>query len=220
MQKPKLISFDLCPFVQRSVITLMEKGVDFDIEYIDLANKPDWFLKLSPTGKVPVLQVGSEVLFESAVINEYLDESYAPMMHAPTPLARAKHRAWIEFSGGLMVAHYHLTYGTEEAAFKNARQTLLEGLAKVENVLGQGPYFDGDKLSLVDAAWAPLLLRLATLAKHGLEDFTAHTPKVAAWQKALLARPSTLGSVPEGFEAKYIQRIIDKGAFSAGKLAA
>ncbi len=73
MVKPKLISFKICPYVQRSVITLKEKNVDFDIEYIDLANKPEWFLKISPLGRVPVLQVGEEVLFESAVINEYLD---------------------------------------------------------------------------------------------------------------------------------------------------
>ncbi len=74
-QQPiELISFNLCPFVQRSVITLNKKGIDYKITYIDLADKPDWFLALSPLGKVPVLKHGDEVLFESAVINEYLDE--------------------------------------------------------------------------------------------------------------------------------------------------
>lgn len=71
MTKPTLISFKLCPYVQRSVINLLEKKVDYEIKYIDLANKPEWFLKISPFRRVPVLVVGEDVLFESAVINEY-----------------------------------------------------------------------------------------------------------------------------------------------------
>ena len=68
MNKLTLISHDLCPYVQRAVIALTEKGVAFDKEYVDLANKPDWFKAMSPLGKVPLLKVGDEVIFESAVI--------------------------------------------------------------------------------------------------------------------------------------------------------
>lgn len=57
MTKLTLISFPLCPFVQRAIIALNEKGAEFDVVYIDLANKPDWFQKVSPFGKVPVLKV-------------------------------------------------------------------------------------------------------------------------------------------------------------------
>ena len=84
----KLISFKLCPFVQRSIITLLEKGVGYEIEHIDLSNKPQWFLDISPFGKVPVLVVDDDVvLFESAVINEFLDET-APgrRLHPDDPL--------------------------------------------------------------------------------------------------------------------------------------
>ena len=88
--QPELISFKLCPFVQRSVITLKHKGVPFEVKYIDLENKPDWFLRLSPTGKVPVLKVGDTVLFESAVINEYLNDVNPPSMHPADPLDRAR----------------------------------------------------------------------------------------------------------------------------------
>jgi len=70
---PELISFELCPFVQRSVITLLQKGVDFKINYIDIHDPPEWFQQISPLGKVPVMRVDNTVLFESAVINEYLD---------------------------------------------------------------------------------------------------------------------------------------------------
>jgi glutathionyl-hydroquinone reductase len=77
-QKYHLISSVTCPWVQRSVILLRVKKVDFDVTYINLREKPDWFLKLSPHGKVPVLQVGDEVLFESNAIAEFLDETFEP----------------------------------------------------------------------------------------------------------------------------------------------
>ena len=98
MSKPKLISFKLCPYVQRSVILLKEKGVDYDIEYIDVYDPPEWFLALSPTGKVPILQVEGTVLFESAVISEYIDEVYAPALHPSSSIKKAQNRAWMEFT--------------------------------------------------------------------------------------------------------------------------
>ena len=97
----ELISFDLCPFVQRSVITLLEKNIPFKRTNIDLANKPDWFLQISPLGKVPVLRINGNILFESAVINEYLDEITPPSMHPQDSLQKAVNRAWIEFGSEL-----------------------------------------------------------------------------------------------------------------------
>lgn len=97
MTSLKLVSFDLCPYVQRAAIVLAEKGVPFERITIDLADKPNWFIALSPLGKVPLLQVGDTVLFESAPIVEYLDEVYSPRLHPAAALDRARHRAWIEF---------------------------------------------------------------------------------------------------------------------------
>ena len=98
----KLISHKLCPYVQRAVISLREKGVPFERIDIDLDNKPDWFLKLSPLGKVPVLQVGDKVVFESAVILEYLEETQPNPLHPKDPLTRAEHRAWMEFGSAVL----------------------------------------------------------------------------------------------------------------------
>ena len=70
MAELRLVSHHLCPYVQRAAIALAEKGVPFERINIDLAAKPDWFLKISPLGKVPLLQVGQDVLFESSVICE------------------------------------------------------------------------------------------------------------------------------------------------------
>ena len=78
----KLVSFKTCPWVQRAAIALREKNIDYDIEYIDRNNRPDWFLAISPHSKVPVLRVGGdESLFESCAIAEYLDEAAEPQLH-------------------------------------------------------------------------------------------------------------------------------------------
>jgi glutathione S-transferase len=97
-----LISHNLCPYVQRAAIALLEKDVAFERITIDLSNKPDWFVAISPTGKVPLLRVARDnglkaVLFESTVICEYLEETQGePKLHPSDPLERAGHRAWMD----------------------------------------------------------------------------------------------------------------------------
>jgi glutathione S-transferase len=78
MPRLELVSHALCPYVQRAVIALTEKGIPFTRTVVDLADKPDWFTALSPLGKVPLLKVDGAVLFESAVICDYLDETIEP----------------------------------------------------------------------------------------------------------------------------------------------
>ena len=101
-KKLTLISHLLCPYVQRAAIALAEKGVPFEKIYIDLNAKPDWFLKISPLGKVPLLKVeqddGSEaVLFESSVIAEYIEETEGePRLHPDNALERARHRVGLD----------------------------------------------------------------------------------------------------------------------------
>ena len=102
MQKLTLISHDLCPYVQRAVIALTEKGVPFDKIYVDLASKPEWFTAISPLGKVPLLQIGDEVIFESAVIIDYLEETQPNPLYPQDPLARAKQRAMVEFGSAML----------------------------------------------------------------------------------------------------------------------
>ena len=90
MPKYTLISFKTCPWVQRSAITLREKGVPFEFRHIEADNRPDWFLAISPHKKVPVLRLDDTVsLFESNAINEYLDETIAPRLHPDDPVLRA-----------------------------------------------------------------------------------------------------------------------------------
>src|SRR5581483_3371890 len=107
------------------VIALTEKGIPFERIDIDLANKPDWFLKISPLGKTPVLLVGDHAIFESAVILEYLEETQANPLHPIDALLRAEHRSWIEFGSAVLNDIAGLYSAPDETAFK-AKATQLE----------------------------------------------------------------------------------------------
>ena len=203
--KPHLISFKLCPFVQRSVITLLYKHVDFDITYIDLAEPPQWFNEISPLGKVPVLKINDTVLFESAVINEYLDETTNGGLLPADPLQKALNRAWIEVGSEMILAQYRmLTANTEQGSREN-RDALEKHLQRVEAAFGDGPYFNGSQLSLVDTAHAPIFMRLDIIERHHPLELFRNTPGVAAWAKTLLDLDAVRRSVVGDFETLFIE---------------
>jgi glutathione S-transferase len=215
-----LISFKTCPFVQRAVITLRHKNIDFDITYIDLADPPDWFLELSPLQKVPVLKVDDEVLFESAVINEYLDEITGGELQPREPLARAKNRAWVEFASNMLGNLYMMKMSKDEEHYLRYRGRLEDQLQRVENRLGDGPWFNGNEFSLADTAFAPFF-RQDSVAQGRLSIIdVAHTPKLAAWGERLLALPEVRESVVEDFEDLYIGALEKNGSYNLQQLAA
>lgn len=185
--KPKLVSFKLCPFVQKAVLTLLTKGIDYDIEYIDLENPPEWFSKISPLGKVPVLQVGKHVLFESSVIVEYLDEVYGDSLHPADPIQKAQNRSWMEFGNECLANNFNLIVAPDEAGFNEQREGQLNKLDQLENHLHNQPFFNGVELSLVDLSYIPFFQRLQYVDEvtPGLMDEKRH-PKVNQWARNLL----------------------------------
>jgi len=210
----RLISFNLCPYVQRSVIALEEKGAAYQIEYIDLSNKPQWFLALSPLGKVPVLQVGDEVIFESAVISEFIDETAGGRrLHPDEPLRRAQNRSWIEFTSNALVAAYKLQMAPDEAAAMDRAGTVRDLLARFEAQLGPGPFFNGSDFALVDAAAAPLLQRL-TFCEGFCSDLHLFDGlgKVVRWRDALLARPSVQRSTISDLREVFSEYLAGRGS--------
>jgi len=196
----KLISHKLCPYVQRAVIALTEKGVPFERIDIDLANKPDWFLKISPLGKVPVLTVatdrGEVALFESNVICEYIEETQAgAKLHPQDALQRAEHRAWMEFGSAILGDLWGLETTTDAAIFESKRQAVAAKFARVEEALGSGPFFAGKNFSLVDAVFAPIFRYFDVFDRLIDLSIFADTPKVRAWRKQLAQRPSVRAAV-------------------------
>src|SRR5215475_10964399 len=204
----KLISHRLCPYVQRAVIALTEKGVPFERIDIDLANKPDWFLKISPLGKTPVLVVGDKAIFESAVILEYLEETQARALHPADALLRAEHRGWIEFGSAVLndIAGFYVA--KDEATFKAKAAQLEQKFARLEQRVG-APWFDGEKFSLVDAVFGPVFRYFDVFDE--IRDFGILTgkPKLAQWRKNLAARPSVRNAVGADYPA-LLRDFIDK----------
>jgi glutathione S-transferase len=199
MTKPELISFKLCPFVRRSVITLIEKGIEYDIKYIQLDNKPEWFLEMSPLGKVPVLNVGGTVLFESAVINEYLDETTEPRFHPEDALLRARHKALIELGSALLMDLYVVSTTKDTDTFKARKSEVERKLSRFEGEVS-GKFFSGDSLCLVDTALAPALHHLELLDDAFNHDFFANFPKLKSWWSELAQLKSVNDSVVDEFK--------------------
>jgi glutathione S-transferase len=205
MTKPSLltlISFDLCPYVQRAAIVLAEKDIAFERIDIDLAEKPDWFLAISPLGKVPVLKVGDDVLFESSVIVEYLDETRGAPLHPADPLARARHRAWMEFGSSILGDIWVIETSADRETFESKAKVLREKFVRLEAVLAEGPYFAGTRFAMVDAVFAPAFRyfdTFDTIADLGILD---GLPKVAAWRRALAARSSVVKAVSPAYPEK------------------
>ncbi len=197
--KLKLISHNLCPYVQRAVIALTEKEVPFERIDIDLANKPDWFLKISPLGKTPVLQVGDTAIFESAVILEYLEETQPKPLHPKDPLKRAEHRAWIEFSSAVLGDIWGLETAPDEAAFRAKAKLIEAKFARLETRLAGSPWFDGDGFSLVDAVFAPALRYFDVFDDIGDFGILSNKPKIVAWRQQLARRPSVVNAVSEDY---------------------
>jgi len=207
-----LVSHALCPYVQRAAIVLHEKGVGFERLDVDLANKPDWFLRLSPLGRTPVLQVGDEALFESAVICEYLDETHPPRLHAEDALQRARERAWVEFGSAALGGIAVLYNAVDDAALAAAQAALRQRFEQLEAALsrrGEGPWFAGRRFGLVDAAFGPVFRYFDVIPPDGLFDGLPH---LAAWRAALAGRPSVRQAVAAGYAARLRSFLLARGS--------
>ena len=190
-----LMSHVLCPYVQRAAIVLAEKGVPFERRDIDLANKPDWFLKVSPLGKTPVLLVGDEAIFESAVICEYLEDTALPRLHPANALLRAQHRSWVEFGSALLNLIGALYNAADETTLVARAAAIRARLAQIEVALGEGPYFAGESFSIVDAVFGPVFRYFDAFDAIDDFGFWDGMPKVQGWRRALAVRPSVAEAV-------------------------
>ncbi len=201
----QLVSHTLCPYVQRAVIVLTEKGVPYTRTYVDLAKPPAWFQSISPLGKVPLLRVGDEVLFESAVICEFLDDVYAPKLHPTHPLQRAKHRTWMEFGSATLDNIWYFYTASDAKALSEQAQKLHEKFSSVEKQLGAGPYFAGDQFSIVDAVYGPIFRYFDVFDR--IADFGVFTglPKTQCWRQTLAQRASVQNAVATDYPEQLVK---------------
>lgn len=192
----KLISNPLCPYTQRVAIQLAEKGVAFERVYIDMANKPDWFLQLSPLGKVPLLRVGDAAIFETVAICEYIEEVQpSPPLHPVEALDRARHRSLVEFASAVIADVFTFYMAPDAAAFERKCRDLEARFRWLERGLGSGPYFAGARFCLVDAAFAPIFRLFDTFDRIGEFEIFQELHWVPAYRAALAERASVREAV-------------------------
>ena len=207
MTKYLLVSFKTCPWVQRAAIVLREKNVAFEFRHIEQDNRPDWFLAISPHKKVPVLRIDDTAsLFESNAINEYLDETIAPRLHPDDPIARAVNRAWTDYLPTFAESVTGAAYADDEKAYNSAIAKIPVAFERLERALEKqdaGPFFNGAKYSLVDAAYTPFLQRYFFLDRIKPVGTIEKFPRLKAWADALIKRPSTHSFPQSEFEALY-----------------
>lgn len=183
-----LYSGTTCPFSQRCRLVLFEKGMDFEIKDVDLFNKPEEISVMNPYGQVPILVERELTLYESNIINEYIDERFPhPQLMPADPVMRARARLFLfNFERELFVHVQTLENSNNQKAIEKARQLIRDRLTQLAPILLKSKYMLGDEFSMLDVAIAPLLWRL--------DHYEIELPKSAAplmkYAERIFSRPA------------------------------
>lgn len=195
----KVVSFKICPFVQRVTAALEARNIPYQIEYISLKDKPQWFLDVSPNGQVPVLVTeNNTALFESDAIVEYIEDEFGPLEQGISNEQRALDRAWSYLGAKHYLAQCGAMRSSDKATLTERVSTLAKVFDKVEKQL-VGPFFKGDQISNIDLAWLPLLHRADIIKQKTCFDMLDGRPKVQAWQQKLIATDLVVNTVAADF---------------------
>jgi glutathione S-transferase len=190
----KLYNAKGCPFARRTRLVLHEKGAEFEAHEVDFRNKSEEFLKASPTGKVPVVVADGDFLYESNIVNQYLDEiCEKPKLMPEDPKARAYARIWMaradeDFYPQVFVSSMGHERGFPQERITEAKEKLKVTLLRLEDSL-EGSEYLADGFSLADIAHAGNFVRLHELEENGTVSLLDY-PNVASWMERIEARES------------------------------
>ncbi|MBL8642719.1 MAG: glutathione S-transferase family protein [Rhodospirillaceae bacterium] len=197
MAEVELFSYEACPYAQRTRMALIEKGIAFTLTEVDLYNKPDWFKQLSPYGKVPLLRHNDNLVYESRIINEYLEDAFPDRPLMPQgAAARGKARIWIDYCDSYLMPALHKMIADRREPAKQAenRKAVAEKFRFMETEglrkLGNGPYWLGTDVSLVDLQFMPFLERFPCYETLWGAAIPEDCTRLKAWIAAMQARDS------------------------------
>ncbi|GLO63559.1 glutathione S-transferase [Vibrio sp. MACH09] len=215
----KVISFKICPFVQRVTAALEAKNLPYQIEYINLKDKPQWFLEISPNGQVPIVTTeNGTVLFESDAIIEYIEDEYGPLEQRVSNEQRAIDRAWSYFGSKNYLPQCGTMSSKDKDTFQQRETKLRTVFEKVEKQLtNDSMFFKSDVISNVDIAWLPLLHRAAIVKQHTGFDFLCGLPNAQTWQQNLLDTGLADRSVSSDFIEKFSDFYLTNTYLKQGK---
>lgn len=199
--KIKLVSSKFSPYCHRVEMVLMEKNIPYEKQDIDLSNRPDWFVKDAPAGKVPLLYVNDKPLFESFAICEYLEENFKENpLHPSNPLDKAWHRGWMEFSNGILAATFGMMFSQNQEQFDLKKAEATTKIIALDKYLKFNPYFDGQKFSMVDVFMASALKPLSYIEiKFTLEIFDLYK-NASTYTESVITRGSLQKALPANYD--------------------
>lgn len=203
----QVVGYPFCPFVQRVLITLNEKAVDYESIWLDPHSAlPEWFNDWSPLGKVPVMKVTTgEVLFESMAIVEYVEELHkVPSIYSKNAAKRALQRAWAGVAGDLYGPQYMSMAAKSLEEVAQYFDAMKATLALLEERCGR-TFFSGESMSAVDVVLAPMFIRFDVMVSVGAEDILATFPKLQALSNKLLTNHAVLQVVTGDWREKFIE---------------
>jgi len=212
--KLELVSHTLCPYVHRAAAMMHEKGVPFERRSIDLRAKPDWFLALSPRGKVPLLLVDGRPLFESQAIIEFIDETHPPSLLGTDPFERARQRAWVAVADDLSNAQYRLFIAAAPEEQQAAAEALAPIAGRYEQAIAEGAIAP-EGFGLGHLALASSALRFAIVDKElGVRVLPA-APRFEALVRSLALRPSIVRTVPGDYGENFMRKLVERRSLFA-----
>lgn len=198
MAEIEIFSAEVCPYAARTRLLLLEKDVPFSLTEIDLKNKPAWFEAVSPYSKVPVVRNGEDVIWESSVINEYLDELYPePPMMPREPARRAYARVWIDFANVKLMPTWYKLFLAQAGPARAALADELRAHFRFMEFRGlstlsaAGPYWMGAEVGLVDFTFWPWFERIGALQHYRGVGVPDDCTRLAAWMAAMAERPAS-----------------------------
>lgn len=210
-----IIGHNLCPYVQRIVIVMMENGLPYRRTDIDLDDKPTWLQDISPTGRVPVLIVGDDrILFESGVIVDYLDEIALESLYPGDPLDKAEYRSWIEFGSYILQDIAHVIYTDKNQKSVDQRMTAInKKLNFLEEKAFVGPYFSGEKFGLADVVYATIFRYFKVFEALSSVVPLNSVPMLRMWWALLVQRTSVRDAVPVEYDELLRTFILNRGSY-------
>src|SRR5512139_1977891 len=156
-----LYSGTTCPFSQRCRIVLYEKGMDFQIVDVDLYNKPEDLAVMNPYNQVPVLVERDLILYESNIINEYIDDRFPhPQLMPADPVMRARARLLLFRFEQELFCYIDAFDSSDQKEIDKARTVIADNLTIISPIFEKQKFMLGDEFSMLDVAIAPLLWRL------------------------------------------------------------
>jgi glutathione S-transferase len=197
MADVELFSYEACPYAQRTRMVLIEKSIPFKLTEVDLYNKPDWFKQISPYGKVPLLKHNDNLIYESRIINEYLEEAFPARALLPRdPVLRSRARIWIDYCDSYLMPALHKMISDRRDPLKQVENRKVvtekflfmetEGLRK----LSAGPYWLGADVSLIDLQFMPFLERFPCYEALWGAAIPVQCTRLKTWISAMQSRDS------------------------------